>query len=67
MTRWIVFDYPTANAAQHPDRQIELHPEASVAEALHHTIQQRRPAVLVLNAGGEQATVARVTPPEKPR
>jgi hypothetical protein len=66
MNRWIVFDSPTANAAQGPRREIELHPERSVADALNQAVQQQRPVVLVLRAGGEVATIARITPPEIP-
>lgn len=64
MNRWTVFDSPTAKAARQPDRDIELQAEGSVADALEQAVQQRRPVVLVVHAGGEQATVARITPPD---
>ena len=63
MNRWLVFDRPTANAAEHPDREIELRPDVSIADAINEAIHQNRPIVLVVPAGSEQATVARVTPP----
>ena len=64
MNRWIVFDSPTADSARHPGREIELQNDRSVADALNDAVQNHSPVVLVLPAGGEQVTVARVTPPD---
>jgi hypothetical protein len=66
MNRWVVFDAPTADAVQHPDREIELRHDGAVSDALNQAVQAQRPVVLVLPADGEQATIARVTPPERP-
>ncbi len=67
MNRWVVFDSFTADAAQHPDRNVELHHDASLTDALTQAVQEQRPVVLVLPADGEEATVARVTPPDTRR
>ncbi len=64
MNQWVVFDRSTADAAQDPDREIELRSNGSVAEALNQAVQAQHPVVIVLPAGGEEVTVARVTPPE---
>lgn len=63
MNRWIVFDRSTAEAADSADREVELH-STPVAEALNEAVQSRRTVVIVVPAGGEQATVARITPPD---
>jgi len=65
MKRWLVFDVPTANAAQQPERDIDVIKDASVADALNDAVQSNRSVVLVVPAGGDQATVARITPPER--
>ena len=65
MKRWLVFDRVTANAADHPERSVELDPGASVADALAETVQSARPVVLVVPAGPDRATVARITPPAR--
>jgi hypothetical protein len=64
MNRWVVFDASTADAARHPEREVEVHSDRSVADALNEAVQKKRPVVLVLPAGDEQVTVARVTPPD---
>ena len=65
MKRWLVFDSPTAAAVQHPERNIEVSTDSSVPDALHEVMQSNRAVVLVVPAGGNQATVARITPPER--
>ena len=64
MTRWIVFDEQSRAATQHDGREVELHPDASVAHALNDAVENGRPVIVVLPAGDDQATVARVTPPD---
>jgi hypothetical protein len=66
MSRWTVFDRATAAAAQAPGRNIEPENNGGVIDALHAALQQQRAVVLVLPAGDERATVARVTPPLRP-
>ena len=63
MKRWVVFDRSTAEAADAVDREVELH-DAAIADVLNEAVESRRTVVLVVPAGGEQATVARITPPE---
>lgn len=62
MKRWVVFDSSTAKAAQQPDRSVELHEHVSVSDAIGGTVQAQRSVVVVLPAGGDHVTVARITP-----
>ena len=67
MTHWTVFDPPSAYAAGQFDHDVSIQEGATVASAIQDAVQQQRTVVLVLPAGGEQATVARITPPQRPR
>ena len=64
MNRWVVFDHSTSEAAQGSDRNVELR-NGNVAQALNEAVQAGRTVVVVVPAGGEQATVARITPPDR--
>lgn len=63
MSRWVVFDHPTADAAHNIDRNVDLRNDA-VADALNEAVQAGRTIVMVVPAGGDRATVARITPPD---
>lgn len=67
MKRWVVFDSSTAHAAYTSEREIDLRESDSVSDALREAVQSQRPIVLVLPAGGDKVTVARITPPDSRR
>ncbi len=64
MTRWLVFDPATAASVEQsgcsPDVQ-----STNVASALDAAVQQQRTVVLVVPAGPDRTTVARITPPQR--
>ena len=63
MNRWVVFDNPTADAAHNNDRHVELRND-TVADALNEAVHAGRTVVVVVPAGDDRATVARITPPD---
>lgn len=63
MTRWLVFDRATAAATHAAGGQTDLQPESNVSSAIADAVDQQRTVVLVVPAGPESATVARITPP----
>ena len=65
MKRWIVFDSPTAEAARHQGGDTEVRADHPVAEVLLEAVHSGHPVVLVVPAGPERATVARITPPQR--
>ena len=67
MTHWTVFDPSSGYAAGQFDHDVSIQEGTTVASAIQNAVQQERTVVLVLPAGGEQATVARITPPQRIR
>lgn len=65
MKRFLVFDRQTADAARIHSENVEETPATSVAEALQDAARAGRTTILVVPAGNERATVARITPPQK--
>ena len=61
MTQWIVFEKPAADATRHSG-QVEERTEGSVAETIQEAARDGRSVVLVVPAGEDRATVARIMP-----
>ena len=61
MTHWIVFEKAAAEATRHSG-QVEERTAGDVAAAIEEAAHHERPIVLVLPAGVDRATVARITP-----
>jgi hypothetical protein len=63
MTRFLVFDDRTADAVRKTGGDAHPAPAADVASTISDAVQQQRTVVLVVPAGPDRATVARITPP----
>lgn len=63
MSRFIVFDDSTAAAVHNGGGVSEAVADADVPTVVADAIHQQRTVVLVVPAGSERATVARITPP----
>ena len=64
MKRCVVFDSTTATAVRDAGADADFQPNATIASAIAGAAQRQRTVVLVLPAGDERVTVARITPPE---
>lgn len=65
MSRFLAFDDVTAEAIREKGAQVEAATNADMANAISDAVQQQRTVVVVVPAGPERATVARITPPQR--
>ncbi|MGH9522934.1 MAG: hypothetical protein ACRD3E_10420 [Terriglobales bacterium] len=61
MTHWIVFEKAAAEATRHSG-QVEERMGGDASGAIEEAARDSRPVVLVVPAGNERATVARIMP-----
>lgn len=66
MKPWLVFDRASADAAREHADAVEPSSE-SVSDTVKKAAVEGRTTVIVVPAGGDRTTVARITPPERNR